>query len=286
MLAYSLWWRRWRWWGGQATAEAASTLLLDVTASEIIAAKRTLPASQSGSPNFWLDKSGEPFNLYYNLNDYGRYKSAVIDYQAYFDRCKTQFTAALGLLMSNPSTGFFISGDSIIHGGGASSVAYSYLSMIKNAYPTRDFKQATFPGRSLNNLVADQTSSIYTEDLTGRVVIFAWGMNDQVYRDPLQFRSDFRAYVSAVKARGAVHIIVFSTILPTPEWNISNYETIISQNEYLAAEKGTFVTVLNITDLLDPRINNQIVLSEVNHPSNYGHMSHWFCFKALVSNSG
>jgi hypothetical protein len=154
--------------------------------------------------------------------------------------------------------------------------------MIRNAYPTRDFKQATFPGRSLNSLVADPTSSIYTDDLTGRVVIFAWGMNDQVYKNPDQFRTDFRAFVVAVKARGAAHVIVLSTILPDPEWNISNYDTIIAQNEHLAAEKGAFVTVLNITDLLDPRTNGQIVLSEVNHPSNYGHMAHWFCFKGAT----
>jgi hypothetical protein len=63
---------------------------LDVTASEITTAKRTLPASQPGPPNFWVDKSGAPFNVYYNLNDYGRFKVADIDYQLFYDRCKTQ----------------------------------------------------------------------------------------------------------------------------------------------------------------------------------------------------
>jgi hypothetical protein len=143
----------------------------------------------------------------------------------------------------------------MIHGDGASSTTHSYLNMIKIAFSTRGFNQAIYAGRSLNNLVADPASSIYTDNLTGRVVIFAWGMNDQVYRDAEQFRIDFRTFVFAGRARGAAHVIVLSTILPDPERSISNYETITAQNEYLAAEKGSFVTVLNITDLLNPRTN-------------------------------
>ena len=258
------------------------TPLFDLSAAQVMDEKRILPVKQPGPAHFWRDKQGLPFNLYYNLNNYKKFKLVDVDYQQFYDRCRKEKTRELSLMLADTGKEYFVSGDSIIHGGGVSDPSYAYLQMIKDNFIKGGVTQATFPGRSLNNLVADKSSTIYTDDLTNHIVLFAWGMNDQVYQNADQYRKDFQAYIKAVKDRGAVHMIVFSTLLPDPEWNISFYDTIDAQNNFMRAERGDFVTYLDITDLLDPRSNPEIVLSEVNHPSNYSHVAHWFCFKGLT----
>jgi hypothetical protein len=246
----------------------------NLSASEIEAMKRQVPDPYPANDSFWRDKSGGFLNIYYHLYRPEKYKSTSID----FGSVSCKGSAALKAMLLDTNVGFYVSGDSIIAGGGVSSPERSYIRMMMSDLPGRAFELAVFPGRSLRNYLNDPTSGIYHDDLTDQIVIFAWGMNDHVYKDPNQFGADFRTFVSEAKARGAKHVIAFSTIYPDPIWVVSDYGTIDAQNRALVA--SDFVTPVSVTAFTDPR-SPYAMLSEVNHPSDVGHMAHYVCLSQL-----
>ncbi|MHB1453117.1 MAG: SGNH/GDSL hydrolase family protein [Saccharofermentanales bacterium] len=203
-----------------------------------------------------------------------------------------------GISFDKDNLKYVVFGDSISTGAEASGAEHAYFNVFAKYLEDRCGIRAEVINKAVGGETSDEGIGRFREDVLSQkpdLVSIAFGMNDQNRRpdnacghfvEPEKYKENIRTMAHESLLAGA-QVILISPCLPNPDWMYTSGDMMVYARclKEISAELGIPLADVSAvwSEVLDAgKTPHSLLLNDINHPNDYGHMLYARTMMALV----